>query len=94
MTGGYGAAYNITSVTDVGTGKAGITWTRAFAGTDLQDLVTGVQFDQSAAGDTLIVQIRNTNLSASYVELWCIRLSDFTPKDPNYMHIQTSGTPG
>lgn len=91
VNGGTADSYNVTGITDVGSGKFGVTWTNSFA-TNAEPLTTGVQLDSAnTAATTLVAQIFNGNRSVSYVEIWTLRMSDYTAVDPNYCHIIATG---
>ncbi len=88
--GGVESSYNVAGVTDVGTGKTGITWTTAF-NLAAYPVTATPRHDQADATDSLACQVINSNFAVGYAEVWTYRVADYAKEDANYIGVIACG---
>lgn len=92
---GVTAGYNITSLTDTGTGVVGITIATDFSGAAVYSVQASVEATATtwAVANTREVHIRNATLAAGTVSLDCIDNTATTSlvKDPSSWHVSMFG---
>lgn len=87
----FGTAYNVASVTDVGTGQARINWSTSFSSNHY--VVVGslfVDFSGALSG-TLALTVRTSSFAAGSCYLNAVRLSDGADADPSGYFVAAFG---
>ena len=91
MDGTAAASYNVTSLTDVGTGRFTITWATDFSGVSYPTVGTAQADNAATTASTLVVQARNDTYAAGSLDIVILRVSDGAATDPNLCHVVAFG---
>lgn len=91
FSGSASASYNVSSVTDSGTGNETVNWGTDFSTSNYA--VVGM-IEKDPAGNTLttfVCQASNTGIAAGSTSLFCLRISDGTAQDTDNIHVIAFG---
>lgn len=85
------ASFNVTSVTDVGTGRLAVVWNVDFS-SNSYSVVATAKFDPTGTTDsTLVAQVENTNFIGGTTQISILRVSDGAGTDPNHTFVAAYG---
>lgn len=85
------ASYNVSSVTDIGTGQIGVNWDTDFSSGDYAVVATAKIDPAGSTASTIIAQIRDTGFAAGVSRIDSIRVSDGTSVDATELMVAALG---
>lgn len=89
--GAFAAGYNVSSITDTGTGIATINYTVSFSSGFYMGNVNIMTDLLGTAASTLIANVVNTSFAAGSAQVACVNASSYTGTDPNYYQFIACG---
>jgi len=90
VSGGVTAAYNLSSVTDVATGRCAMNLTTAFSSANYSAVVTPMKATSLTASTSLFAMVRPDNSTASIIAIDCLG-TDNQFYDPTYFLMAAFG---